>query len=160
MFKLRHFASLAFLLAVPAALIMPASAQTAAATSSVPADPWPRQVNLANGTVLMYQPQVNSWQGNQIDFRAALAIQPKGAKQESFGVLFATARTQVDRISRTVVFENLQITKSDFPTLPDRGAAYAAGLQTALANDVCRTIRRRCSSATRRRSWCRSTARR
>ena len=76
-----------------------------------------------SGTVLMYQPQVNKWEGNQIDFRAALAIKPKGGKAESFGVMFATARTQVDKVNRTVVFENLKITKSDFPDAarPRRG---------------------------------------
>ena len=37
---------------------------------------------------------------------------------------------------RTVVFENLKITKSDFPTLPNRGAAYAAELQTQFAASV------------------------
>ena len=111
----------------------------ASAPSAIPADPWPRQVNLSNATVLMYQPQVSSWVGNRIEFRAALAIHPKGAKQESFGVLFASARTQVDKVARTVVFEDMAITKSDFPTLPDRGAAYTATLQEAVARDV-RTI--------------------
>ena len=72
--------------------------------------------------MLVYQPQVNKWDGNQIDFRAALAIKPTGAKAETFGVIFATARTQVDKVARTVVFENLKITKVDFPTLPNRGA--------------------------------------
>jgi hypothetical protein len=135
----RHFASLVFACAMHATLLAPASAQTAAAATTLPADPWPRQVNLTSGTVLMYQPQINQWQGNQIDFRAALAFMPKGAKEETFGVLFATARTQVDKINRTVVFENLKITRSNFPTLPDGGAAFAAELQTAVANDV-RTI--------------------
>ena len=57
-----------------------------------------------------------------------------------FGVVFATARTQVDKVARTVVFENLNITKSDFPTLPDHGAAYAAELQTQLRAATCSTI--------------------
>jgi hypothetical protein len=145
-------AALACLAILPGLSALPASAQPsvtpmaapAASGSSSPAnvppaDPWPRQVNLASGTVLVYQPQVNQWTGNQIDFRAALAIQTKGSKTENFGVLFATARTQVDKISRTVVFENLKITKSDFPALPDKGASLAAELQTAVASDV-RTI--------------------
>ncbi len=58
---------------------------------------------------------------------------PTGAKEETFGVIFATARTQVDKVARTVVFENLKITKTDFPTLPNHGAAYTAELQTKLA---------------------------
>jgi len=121
--------------AVPAA----SSTPHRAGGPAIPADPWPRKVDLANASVLVYQPQVNKWEGNQLDFRAALAIQPVGAKEETFGVIFATARTQVDRVARTVVFENLRITKTDFPTLPNRGAAYAAELQKNIANDV-RTI--------------------
>ena len=127
--------------AIGASLPAPAFAQAApaAAPSNIPADPWPRKVDLANASVLVYQPQVNKWEGNQIDFRAALAIQPVGAKEETFGVIVATARTQVDRVARTVVFENLKITKTDFPTLPNRGAGYAAELQKNIASDV-RTI--------------------
>src|SRR5262249_9478346 len=120
--------------------IEPGIAQTAGAPASsaaqIPADPWPRDISISNAAVLIYQPQVNKWVGNQIDFRAALAIKPTGAKEETFGAVFATARTQVDKISRMVVFENLKITKADFPTLPDRGARYVAELQKRMASDV------------------------
>src|SRR5436190_3806031 len=111
----------------------------APASPKLPADPWPRKVDLANASVLVYQPQVSKWEGNQLEFRAAVAIQPVGAKEETFGVISATARTQVDRVARTVVFENLRITKTDFPTLPNHGEAYSAELQKSVANDV-RTI--------------------
>ena len=47
-------------------------AQSAAAASALPADPWPRDLSLSNAAVLVYQPQVNKWDGNQIEFRAAL----------------------------------------------------------------------------------------
>jgi hypothetical protein len=116
-----------------------AQAASAPVAGNLPADPWPRDVSLPNAALLIYQPQVNSWVGNQIDFRAALAIKPTGAQQETFGVVFATARTQVDKIARTVVFENLKVTKTDFPTLPNRGAGYAAALQTSLSKQL-RTI--------------------
>jgi hypothetical protein len=104
-----------------------------------PPDPWPRGVDLGNAQVLVYQPQINSWNGNQLDFRAALAIKPNGAKAETFGVIFATARTQVDKVLRTVTFENLKISKIDFPTLPKRGAAYVAEMQTQFVASI-RTI--------------------
>lgn len=107
--------------------------------SAPPADSWPRDLSLANAAVLVYQPQINTWNGNRIDFRVALAIKPVGTKEETFGVVFATARTQVDKVARTVVFENLKITKSHFPTLPDRGAEYLSELQTRFASDL-RTI--------------------
>src|SRR5512141_1448246 len=110
---------------------LPVGAQGAStpAKSSSPADPWPRVIDLANGQVLVYQPQINAWNGNQLSFRAALAIKPEGATQESYGVVMATARTQVDKVARTVVLENMAISKVDFPTLPDRGAAYTSELQ-------------------------------
>jgi hypothetical protein len=125
--------------------IAPAFAQSAPAPAArapagqPPADPWPRVVDLSNGQVLVYQPQVNSWDGNRIDFRSALAIKPTGAQNESFGVIFANARTQVDKVARTVVFEDIKVTKTDFPTLPNRGAAYTAELQAEFAKTV-RTI--------------------
>ena len=104
-----------------------------------PPDPWPRVVDLADGQVLVYQPQVNKWTDNQLEFRAALAIKTDKAKEETFGVIFASARTQVDKVLRTVTFENLRISKIDFPTLPNHGAAYASELQTEFAKSV-RTI--------------------
>ena len=104
-----------------------------------PADPWPRQVKLANGAVLVYQPQVEAWDGNQIKVRAAVALQGTGSEPTVFGSIFATARTQVDKVARTVVFSDIAITKSSFPTLHDQGAALMADLGPKLAANV-RTI--------------------
>jgi hypothetical protein len=56
-----------------------------------------------------------------------MAIKVTGAKDEAFGVIFATARTQVDKIARTVVFEDYNITKIDFPTLPNQRRGLLAG---------------------------------
>ncbi len=108
---------------------MPAKAQP-------PAAPWPRAVNLSGAAVLVYQPQVVQWVDSQIDFRCAVAIKPAGARDETFGVVFATARTHVDKTTRTVVFDNLQITKSDFPTLADHGASYGTQLQQQFATGI------------------------
>ena len=111
----------------------------AAAKAPVPADAWPRRITLSGAAVLIYAPQVTGWVGNQIDFRSAVAIKPAGAKGETFGVVTATARTRVDRVTRMVSFDGIAITGSDFPTLPDRGKGYAAELQAQLAS-VSRTI--------------------
>ena len=131
------FVSIASVLALPGAGFAQTPAAAPATASKLPADPWPRVVDLSNGQVLVYQPQVNQWEGNRIDFRCAMAIKPTGAKEETFGVIFANARTQVDKVARTVVFEDLKITKTDFPTLPNHGAAYT----TELAKEFATTIR-------------------
>ena len=108
----------------------------ASGASPLPADPWPRDLSIPSAAVLVYQPQINTWVDNRIDFRVAVAIKPTGAKDETFGVVFATARTQVDKVERMVVFEDLKITKSDFPTLPGHGAQYAAELQKRFGSDL------------------------
>src|SRR5215813_248379 len=118
----------AFTFVVLATLASIGSAQ-AQGNGAQPADPWPRQFKLSNATALVYQPQVDSWENNMLNFRAVVSITPNGAKQEILGVIWATARTQVNRVSRIVVLEDIKLTKSNFPTLPDNGAAYMRALQ-------------------------------
>jgi hypothetical protein len=106
-----------------------ARGQGARASTPMPADPWPRQFKLKNATALVYQPQVDSWERNRLNFRAVVSVTPTGSKQEVLGVIWATARTQVDRVSRIVSLEDIKLTKSKFPTLPDNGTAYMRTLQ-------------------------------
>ncbi len=103
------------------------------AWAQVPTDPWPRAADVPGAAVLVYQPQVEAWDGDQIRFRAALAIRPDGAKEETFGAIFATARAQVDKDFRMVTFSSFQITRREFPTLPANGGAYTAAMQQSLA---------------------------
>lgn len=95
-------------------------------------DPWPRQLQLSDATLTVYQPQVQSWQGNQLSFRAAVAAKANGSNDETFGVIWGSARTEVDRVSRQVTLEGLSLTQSNFPTLPDNGASYLSQLQQQL----------------------------
>jgi hypothetical protein len=108
----------------------PASAPAAA---PVPADPWPRDVTLTNADALIYQPQVESWTGNTLAWRVAIALRPTGAKDETFGVVWGTARTDVDRVTRTVELNEVVVTRGNFPTLPQQGAQYLPSLRTVLA---------------------------
>jgi len=92
-------------------------------------DPWPRQFNLENAAVLVYQPQVEKWEGNRLDLRAAVAAKASGSNAETFGVIWATARTEVNRATRMVTLEDISFTRSNFPTLADNGASYRNQLQ-------------------------------
>jgi len=109
-------------------------AANAAPQASMPnPDPWPRNFNLADATLRVYQPQVEKWEGNQLDFRAAVEARPAGGGQGSFGVIWGTARTEVNRAARLVTLENLRLTRSNFPTLADNGTAYRRGLEQQLS---------------------------
>ncbi len=112
----------------------PAAAQTA-----VPAEgAWPREIHANGATVLVYQPQIDSWQGNRLEARAAVAIRMPGATQPSFGVVWITARTDVDKERGVVVLQDIKIPKVSLPSSPQRNAEFLraarqhipAGVQT------------------------------
>jgi len=90
-----------------------------AAAGAPPADPWPREITISHAVVLIYQPQVNSWTGNVLNFRTAVALKPAGAQTTTFGVIVGTARTEVDRGARLVNLDDFALTEIKFPTLPD-----------------------------------------
>src|SRR5262245_31052968 len=56
---------------VPSASPAPAPAAAAPAPQG-PVDPWPRDVTLSNADALIYQPQVDSWKGNALNWRVAV----------------------------------------------------------------------------------------
>ncbi len=119
------FASLAAFTA-PAQTIV----ATAAGSVALEADPWPRQVALGAASVTLYPPQVESWDGNRIRFRAAVTLTPTGAGQDSAGVVWASAVTHVDRASRLVSLDDVTLSRATFPTLADGGDAHLKSLQT------------------------------
>ena len=113
----------------------PAPAPTAApapASQASRPDAWPRQLPFGEGSLVVYQPQVESWEGNQIQLRAAVAARSAAGEAEHYGVIWATARTDVNRELRQVALTDLQLTRSSFPGVPDDGAAYLAVLRQEL----------------------------
>src|SRR5262245_16473735 len=86
---------------------------------------WPREGTGADGTKLVvYQPQVDSWEGQRrIKAQVAVAITPPQANKPILGVLWLEADTDTIFATRTVVLNNLQIVRTNFPTLPQAEAA-------------------------------------
>lgn len=80
---------------------------------------WPRERTSADGTKLViYQPQVDSWEEQRrIKARVAVAITPPQADKPVLGVLWLEADTDTVLAARTVVLNNIQIARTDFPTL-------------------------------------------
>ena len=101
------------------------SATPAAGQTAVPAEgAWPREMQANGSTVLVYQPQIDSWQGNRLEARAAVAIRRPGATQPSFGVVWITARTDIDKERGLVVLQDIQIPKVNAPASPQRNADF------------------------------------
>ena len=108
-----------------------ASAGTTRAVQRVD-EPWPRKAAHGDETISMYQPQVESWEGDVVHAYAALSVSGKTSKTTKYGVVWFTARTEVDKVNRQVTLADFQITKVKFPTMESREAEYQKFLQAKL----------------------------
>jgi len=77
---------------------------------------WPRQIQKDGNTITLYQPQIERWDGNQLQSRAAVAVETAAAAQPTYGVIWLSARTEVDKERRLVTLEDCTISKGTFPT--------------------------------------------
>src|SRR5512147_796978 len=77
---------------------------------------WPRVMVRDGVTNTVYQPQLRAWDYITLKAVAAVAVQPRGARQPTFGTIEIQATTRVDRAARTVYLEQPEITEGSFPT--------------------------------------------
>lgn len=112
-----------------------ASAQTDADSEDV----WPRKFSDGGKEFTIYQPQVESWQGNQLEERCAVSVQTPSAPEPVFGVIWLKSRTDVDKAERMVALQDINISKTNFPTEPGMETTYRQTLQKN-ANSVLGTI--------------------
>jgi len=102
-------------------------------------DPWPRTFELSGAKLRVFQPQVEKWEDNRLDFRAAVEATGDPKDKNVFGVVWGEARTEVNRPAHMVTLEDLKLTRSSFPTLSDNGDAYRKELEKQLSGTT-RTI--------------------
>jgi hypothetical protein len=93
---------------------------------------WPRLFDTSGYEFAVYQPQISAWPSNQIQGRFATAVRPAGTSNETYGVVFFRARTEIDKVNRLVTLENFQITKVNFPTQPNLERQYLTMFQAKL----------------------------
>ena len=93
---------------------------------------WPRAFTTNGYEFAVYQPQIAKWPGNQIEGRFATAVRPAGTSNETYGVVFFTARTEIDKVNRLVTLEDFRVTKTTFPTQKGRQKLYQTLLQSEL----------------------------
>lgn len=121
---------------VQLAQVTPTGAATTPVATPEKLDPltlgWPRLFDTNGLEFAVYQPQVSRWPSNRIEGRFALAVRPAGTSNETYGVAFFQARTEIDKVNRLVTMEDLLVTKVDFPTEPRKGKGYQSTLQRLL----------------------------
>jgi hypothetical protein len=90
-------------------------------------------------TFLVYQPQVEKWDGNRIDLYSAVEVKTGKDSASKYGVIWYNARTEVDKINRLVTLDQVQLTKVKFPVAPDKETELTALLEKKLPT-VTKTI--------------------
>ncbi|HVS23997.1 MAG TPA: carbohydrate-binding family V/XII, partial [Gammaproteobacteria bacterium] len=89
-------------------VVLAASASAAQAT-------WPRKVETDRGTLTVYQPQPEKFDGNTIEGRAAASLKARATSEPTFGVIWFKARVETDRDAGTAVLRDIVVTKVRWP---------------------------------------------
>lgn len=76
---------------------------------------WPRQVKVPEGTITLYQPQIESFEDDRITGRAAVSVKLPNAPEPVFGALWFAARIATDRAARTYECQSIEVTNARFP---------------------------------------------
>jgi hypothetical protein len=130
--KLSSARRLLLLSTLAAVLIAPAATRPQSA-SPAPGDGWPRSRKAAQGTLTVFQPQLDNWDGREIEFHCAASIQPADEKlPPNFGVLEFTGKTLVDKLTRLVELQGLRVTKATFPATPEQEKTLQAAFQATI----------------------------
>ncbi len=94
---------------------------------------WPLEIEAPTAAVTMYQPQLETFEGDKLTARAAVAVKPKGDEEAVFGAVWMAARVATDRDTRVVTLQELEVTDAKFPhATPDQIGELKALLEKEL----------------------------
>ena len=91
---------------------------------------WPYLIVSGRDSIWMYQPQGISWNQQQLQGSQAVSIHTMGETQDRYGIVWFQASTN-DAGNGKVTLSNYTVTRQNFPSLTDNGAAFA---QTIASN--------------------------
>lgn len=82
---------------------------------------WPQEVTADEGTIVVYQPQPESLDGNTLAGRAAMSLELKGADEPIFGAFWFEAKITTDVDEGTALIRDVKVTKVRWPESKDAG---------------------------------------
>ncbi|MGH7493224.1 MAG: carbohydrate-binding family V/XII [bacterium] len=94
---------------------------------------WPRQIDAPAAKVIIYQPQPETFKGNDLKGRAAVSVTGTGKSEPVFGAIWFTARVETDRDARMVSVLELKVDHVRFPeSTPEQEQQLAALLESEI----------------------------
>ena len=100
---------------------------------------WPRLFTSGNDKFNVYQPQIDSWEGNQVHLYAAVELRSGKDSPARYGVVFFQARAEVDKVNRLVTLDQAKVTEVKFPAAHEKEAKLTGILEKRLPS-VTKTI--------------------
>jgi hypothetical protein len=138
--KQRRFLSGAALAVCLACGLQPAVRAQGTTPGQIPVDSWPHTVMAGADKLTVYEPQVESWQGNTLRARAAIGVDTPALPKTTYGVVYYTARTEVDKAAGMVTLNDFRVTRAQFPTQQFQSPSFIAALNQAASNRQPMTI--------------------
>lgn len=89
--------------------------------SSFAATEWPQELSADEGTIVVYQPQPETLEGNTLSGRAAMSMNLKNKKDPIYGVFWFSAKVATDRGNDSATISDIKVTKVGWPDSKDAG---------------------------------------
>lgn len=94
---------------------------------------WPQEVVAPKATIIVYQPQPESLEGNELSGRAAMSIAVDGSDEQIFGTFWFEGRLETDRNSDTALVRDIKVKNVRWPDSKDAGEQkFTAMVESAL----------------------------
>jgi hypothetical protein len=105
-----------------------------AVPGNAPPDPvWPHRFEQGDLEFTVYPPQLERWQADRLEARAAVAVQASASDEPTFGMVSLSARTEIDQAGDRVRVSGITANRASFPTATERAGAYLDALRQHLA---------------------------
>lgn len=86
------------------------------------AEQWPIQTSTPAGQLTIFQPQMETFEGDTLTARAAVAVDVPNSSEPVYGAVWFKSRVDTDRVSRVVQLLDVNVTQSRFPGNDERTA--------------------------------------
>lgn len=99
-----------------------------------PMTTWPQEIAAREWIVTMYQPQIDSFEQNTLEARAAVSVKrADGSGEPAFGAVWISAKLDIDREDRLVVVREVEVSEVRFA---DSEEADREALARLLRNEM------------------------
>ena len=97
-------------------------------TDEAPPSKWPMVIEQSNAEITVFQPQLETFKGNVLTARAAVAVKKKDDAKSSYCAIWMKAKAHTDKDSRIVTLRDLTVTQVAIPNTSDKAKKFLGDL--------------------------------